>query len=324
MKRKIFSLMTVIFLLCCLILSSCGSAGKAEMDAYVNNSKSTYDYEYGMEDSYYAAVDEKVTALEGKVDSVTALYENQEISTYDEKIIRDVNMSAETREFERALAEIRDAAAALGGYEQSVSTTGKSYSSGDTYRRVAKLVLRIPAEELDGFLGEVGDLVNVTSQSASSTNVTTQYYDIQSRISVLESEKAAYEEMLKKSDDVEYLLKIKDRLYDVIEEIESYKTQLRVYDNKVSYSTVTMSLEEVVEYSPVVTPKDTFGTRIANAFTESWRDFASGFQSFAVWFVYAIPTLLVLAVIAGIAITAIVLTSRRARARAKKNKDDKQ
>ena len=317
MKRRNFSLMMVIVLLCCLILSSCGASGKDEMeDSYASNSKSSYDYEYGMSEGYYEKIED------AKEDSFPALDQNQEVSEYGEKIIRDVTMSAETREFDRALAEIRQVASACGGYEQSVSTTGKSYSSGNTYRRVAKMVLRIPAEALDDFLGEVGNLVNVTSQAANSTNVTTQYYDIKSRISVLESEKAAYEEMLKKSDEVEYLLKIKDRLYDVIEEIESYETQLRLYDNKVAYSTVTMSLEEVIEYSPVVTPKDTFGTRIGKAFTESWKDFASGFQSFLVWFVYAIPTLLVLAIIAGVAITAIVLTSRRARERAKKNKTE--
>ena len=317
MKRRNLSLMMVIVLLCCLILSSCGASGKEEMnDSYSGNPKTSYDYEYGMSESYYGKIEDT------KENSSPALDQSQEGSEYAEKIIRDVTMSAETREFDRALAEIRQVASACGGYEQSVSTTGKSYSSGNTYRRVAKMVLRIPAEALDDFLGEVGDLVNLTSQSANTTNITSQYYDIKSRISVLESEKAAYKEMLKKSDEVEYLLKIKDRLYDVIEEIESYETQLRLYDNKVAYSTVTMSLEEVIEYSPVVTPKDTFGTRIGKAFTESWKDFASGFQSFVVWLVYAIPTLLVLAVIAGVAITAIVMTSRRARARAKKNKTD--
>ena len=123
--------------------------------------------------------------------------------------------------------------------------------------------------------------------------------------------------MLKQSDDVSYLLAIKDRLYNVIEEIESYKTQLRVYDNKVSYSTVTLTLDEVITYTQVPSPRETFGARIGRAFRESWQNFADGFQRFTVNLVSAIPTLLVLAAIGGGA-TAILLPRIR-RAKQKKN-----
>ena len=298
MKKTRFSLITTAILLLCLFLSSCGAAGAAEMDSVAPGKGDVYyEPEYGMAtDNYYSKGEENFVG-----DKVTGAPtpEVPSVKDYSEKIIRDVNMSAETREFDRALAELRASVISCGGFEQSINTTGRSYHSNNTYRRTANMVLRIPAEQLDAFLNDVGDLVNVTSQSTGSTNVTTQYYDIQSRINVLESEKAAYEEMLKKSDEVEYLLKIKDRLYDVIEEIESYKTQLRIYDNQVAYSTVTVRLEEVVEYSPIVTPKDTFGTRVSKAFTESWRGFGNACQNFAIGFVYAIPTLLVLAVIVG-------------------------
>ena len=157
------------------------------------------------------------------------------------------------------------------------------------------MTLRVPAERLEEFLGTVGTLVNVTSETMNVTNVTAEYYDMEARISVLENERDAYEEMLKKSDDVNYLLQIKNRLYNVIEEIESYKTQLRVYDNKVAYSTVTITLEEVVEYTPVITPKDSFGTRLAAAFRNSWQNFAEGCGSFFIGFVAAIPTILIVA-----------------------------
>lgn len=324
MKKNKFSLFCSLFLLACLLLVSCG-APRAEADdsLHVQNSKA----EYGYADSYYskdmaAGIEGIVENLESPsyADGATTSGSNQQITDYSEKIIRNVSMVAETREFDRTLAEIRAAALALGGYEQSVNTTGRSYNSSATYRRTANMVLRIPSEKLDGFLGDMGNLVNITSQSTSTSNVTTEYYDIQSRIKVLQSEKQAYEEMLQKSDDVEHLLKVKDRLYDVIAEIESYETQIRMYDSKVAYSTVTMRLEEVVEYSPVVTPKDTFGTRIVNAFTSSWRGFADGFQSFVVWFISALPTILVLAAIGG-GTVGIVLAVHRRNRRKKQNKE---
>lgn len=313
MKRIKLFLLPVLALLLCFAVCSCG-AGSAEADQMeAGNTKYDYEspYDYGLTTDVYNE------SANGKTEDAV-----KDISTYTEKIIRNATVSAETRDFDRALAEIRASAASLGGYEQSVNTTGKSYHSSDRYCRSARLTLRIPADSLDAFLGTVGDLVNVTSQSANSINVTSEYYDIQSRIGVLQSEKVAYEEMLKKSDDVNYLLQIKDRLYDVIEEIEAYETQLRVYDNKVAYSTVSMTLDEVIEYSQITTPADSFGTRITTAFRESWKDFASGFQSFVVWFVSAIPTLLVIAVITGGAIG--ILLAVRARSRTKDaSKSDK-
>ena len=130
-----------------------------------------------------------------------------------------------------------------------------------------------------------------------------------------------YEEMLKKSDDVNYLLKIKDRLYNVIEEIESYKTQLRVYDNKVAYSTVTMTLDEVVEYTPITTPKDSFGTRVSSAFRESWKNFADGCEALFVGLVYSLPTLIVIAVLGTGAAFVLILCVKKAKRKAPKQPD---
>jgi hypothetical protein len=149
--------------------------------------------------------------------------------------------------------------------------------------------------------------------------VTGEYYDIQARIRVLESERAAYEEMLKQSMDIDYLLQVKDRLYNVIEEIESYETRLRVYDSLVSYSTVYLTVDEVVEYTRVKVEEPTWGERLVEAFKESWQDFAKGFQNFTVGFLYAIPTLMVLGVIAVVVVLILrVLLRRRAVAKAKR------
>ena len=321
MKHNKLLILGLLTLVLCLTFCACGAANagrdeawaedmtggffdKVEAEVEMNGAPS-----YGMDGSYAETPSES-----GSVVAST--------SQYAEKVIRNVSLFSETRDFDRALEEIRASVASLGGYEQSVNVTGKSYHSSVQYCRTARMTLRLPAESLDAFLSTVGNLVNVTSQTMSSTNVTAEYYDMESRISVLESEKEAYEEMLKKSDDVSYLLKVKDRLYNVIEEIESYKTQLRVYDNKVAYSTVTMTLDEVIEYTPIITPKDTFGTRIANAFRESWKDFADGCQAFFVWLVYALPTLLVIGAIGFCGFAAVRITVKRAKRNARQNRAD--
>ena len=315
MKRSNFFAVPLCVLVLCLLLCSCSAADTVMSNAAMEKEEVMYDAALGgSSNNYYASDDIKVEFSTeesewGSPESGSA--PSEEVRTgYTEKIIKNVNMSAETRDFERALDEIKASLAYCGGYEQSTSTTGKSYVGNNTYRRHASMVLRIPAENLELFLSEVGDLVNVTSQSTSSDNVTTAYYDTQARINVLESEKLAYEEMLKKAETVNDLLKIKDRLYNVIEEIEAHQTQLRVWDSKVSYSTVSLSLEEVVEYSPVVTPKDTFGTRVTKAFGDSWKSFVSGCQNLVIGLIYALPSLLITAVILGALILALIIFVR--------------
>ena len=314
MKRTRIFTLGILSLVLCLILGACGAA-KADMDEwYVADVGNGYFEKVEMEADIALPEKDMASGMDGGyVGAPTEDSMASDASQYAEKVIRNVNMYAESRDFDRALEEIRASVAFLGGYEQSVNVTGKSYHSSTQYCRTARMTLRIPAESLDAFLGEVGELVNVTSETMSSTNVTAEYYDMEARISVLESEKAAYEEMLKKSDDVTYLLKIKDRLYDVIEEIEAYKTQLRVYDNKVAYSTVTMTLDEVIEYTPIVTPRDSFGTRIAKAFRESWQNFADGCESFFLGLVYSLPTILLLGVIGAGIFFVIFVTVKKAR-----------
>lgn len=320
MKRIRSIALGIFSLLLCLVFVSCAAGNAAKDEMYsVNDFDASFekvemetapaekDYASGMDGGYAEAPSLDVSSPNA--------------SQYAEKVIRNVTMYSETRDFDRALEEIRASVAFLGGYEQSVNVTGKSYHSSTQYCRTARMTLRIPAEALDTFLGEVGELVNITSETMNSTNVTAEYYDMEARISVLESEKEAYEEMLKKSNDVTYLLKIKDRLYNVIEEIESYKTQLRVYDNKVAYSTVTMTLEEVVEYTPVTTPKDSFGTKIANAFRDSWRGFVDGCEALVIALVSALPTLLIIAFIIICGIVTIKIIIRKAKRKAAQKRD---
>ena len=322
MKKKIL-ICTLVFALVISALVSCGASSLDVRDEMIiTNSKAeamspALDYVYA-EDSAYG-YDGGYYVESGKyvAESVSSGANNGD---YKEKIIKNVSIAAQTKEYEKSLDGILSALKQYGGYEESVSSSGRSYYSGDYYTRSARMTLRIPAENLDTFLGEVGNMINVTSQSSSMSNVTSQYYDTKARLEVLEAERKAYEEMLTMAKDVSEVLEIKDRLYKTIEEIEANKTQLNIYDNKVAYSTVIINLDEVKEYVEVPTPKTSFGTRIANSFKQSWKNFADNCQDFAVWFVSALPTILVLAVIIGGGTVIGLVVSKKVRN--KKNEND--
>lgn len=323
MKKK-FLICTLVFALLISLLASCGAgkevadnADSAIRDMLAETMAPSFDMSYGYDNGYTSGGGyNKYYESEKVLDSSTGANNGD----YSEKIIKNINISAQTKEYEKSLDGILSALKQYGGYEESVSSSGRSYYSGDYYTRSARMTLRIPAENLDTFLGEVGNMINVTSQSSSMSNVTSQYYDTKARLEVLEAERKAYEEMLTMAKDVSEVLEIKDRLYKTIEEIEANKTQLNIYDNKVAYSTVIINLDEVKEYVEVPTPKTSFGTRIANSFKQSWKNFADNCQDFAVWFVSALPTILVLAVIIGGGTVIGLVVSKKVRN--KKNEND--
>ncbi len=234
-------------------------------------------------------------------------------SEYEIKIIRTADVSAESKNFDEAIKEIEDSVSALGGYIESSQIQGRNYHAKSSYsNRSATFSLRIPAEKLDEFLSEAGELLNVTSSSTSAEDISGEYYDIEARLSVLETERQVLEDMLAKASSLDNMIKIEDRLYDVIYEIESYKTMLKIYDSKVAYSTVTLRLYEVADLT-VVDEGNSFGSRLKKAVKESWQNFTEFCKDAVIWFVYALPAILIFAVIFVIGALLIVKLSKKRR-----------
>lgn len=296
--KKLTLALAVLLMLCC-VFTSCDAAADKDFiggNAYPEMAPSTNgDYGYG---------DTKLPENNNTPDKESG----EELA---QKIIRTIYMDAQTKEFDRAVSSIREALQAAGGFEESFSTNNRSYGSTGYYARNASMTLRIPAEKLDAFLNEIGGLLHVTSQRSNAQNVTTEYYDIEARLNVLESERTVYETMLQNAKTTSEMLSIRDRLYNVIEEIEAYKTRLRVLESQVSYSTVHMSLSEVVEYSKVTTQDDSFGDRIYDAFWTGWYSFVDNAEDFAVWFVRNVTTIVIMAIIALIVLLIVLVNNKK-------------
>lgn len=139
------------------------------------------------------------------------------------------------------------------------------------------------------------------SKQESTQDVTSAYVDVEARLKSLKLQEERLYAMMEQAGDLETLLAIQNQLTEVQYQIESYTAQQRTYDDLISYSTVDVTVEEVKQ---ITEKTETFGDRVSDAFRRSWRDFGYGAQDFAVGFVAALPTLLVLAVLAAVAVTA--------------------
>ena len=210
-----------------------------------------------------------------------------------QKLIRRVNINAETEDLETLLGSLTEQIAALNGYiENQELHNGSSYAS---YRsRSANLTIRIPADQLDAFIGQVKDVSNVVSYNESQEDVTLTYVSTESRIKALETEQARLLELLAQAENMSDLLEIEARLTDVRYELESVTSQLLVLANKVDYATVRLYISQVKEYTEV--EEQTVWQRIATGFKSNLKDLGEGLVDFFVWVVTYSPQL-VLAVV---------------------------
>lgn len=254
------------------------------------------DYNYGLSDSV------------GKVDT-----ESTAVTPQNQKLIRKIYLDAETEDMDALLSQVEKRINELGGYVEAREVYNGSMYSSTRYRN-AYLTIRIPAQNLDSFVEHVSEVSNITNNRETSDDVTLQYVAIESRISALETERDRLMELLEQAQDMSDLLMIEARLTEVLAELESVNSQLRVYDNQINYGTIYLDVNEVVEYTE---PEPENGwQRMGSGFVKSLKGLWTGIKEVAIFLVSALPYL---ALIAGIALAIVLIIRGSVRRKRRKN-----
>ena len=304
MKRYLSVLFVFVLLLS--MLAGCGAKEEsAAMESPAAAPAETWvETEAAMEEVLY----DESTSESGS--STAALPENQ-------KLIRTVYMDAETQSMTGLLEWMDSHVAALGGYYEQKSVYRRGSRDDGSYFRSGDFMIRIPAENLDQFISQVGEQANVTSTSEETENVTLTYVSTQSRVLALETEQERLLELLENAETMEDLLTIEARLTDVRWELENYASQLRVLDNQVNYSTIHLSVWEVEE--PTVMAERTVWQKIGDGFSENAGNMWDGLVNAFVWLITAIPYLIPLALIGGAVLLVLKLFKKRKSKKANTN-----
>ena len=313
--RRIWALVTAMVLLAALSLSACGSKSynTAAMGETMAAAAYVMDAEEGQTDA--AFLGENLNTL--KAESGSGLSPSSDIGSPADtgrKLIRDVNMSVEARDFDGVLSQITDKVRELGGYVESSDVSGICVNSyGGSQQRYADIRARIPADRLDRFVETVESAGNVTSKQEQVTDVTLQYSDVQSRKKSMEIEQERLWALLEKAESLDAVVALEARLSEIRYELESYTSQLRLYDNQVDYSTVSINMREVKDLTP--TAPDSIGTRIQKGFNRSLNNLGEAGTDLIVWIASNSPILLVLAVIIAAVVLFVRGLSRRMQGR---------
>lgn len=276
MKKKVEAFLMAVMLV--MMTAGCGNSSKMAADERATvSSGAELDGEYSWDTDETA--DTGVTSENG----LEAQVEN------GRKLIRTVSLSLETKEFDSVLTNLSTKTTELGGYIETSSVNGNSYSHHST--RYASYVIRIPADKLNEFVEVVSELGNVTQKNESVEDVTLRYIDVESHKKALETEQERLLELLSKAENMEEILTIESKLSDIRYEIENYESQLKTMDNQIDYSTVSVYIDEVERVTD--TGEKGFFEEIKERFGNSLYIVARGIRGLIIGILGSLPILIV-------------------------------
>ena len=226
--------------------------------------------------------------------------------TPEQKLIRTAYLEMETTAFDDAAKALADMTERLGGYYENSSMANRKNGS-----RWAESTIRLPAEKLDMFLSNAGELCHVTWQELTQEDVSEAYYDTEGRLKTQQIKLERLQNLLAKAEAMEDIITIESAISETEWNIENLSGTLRHYDSKVDYATVHITLQEVYKLSNVEEVPDSFGQRMGASFKRGIENFLDTLENLAVDLAYGWMWWLLAAVVVVIVVRVVKKKSFR-------------
>ncbi|MFD4957262.1 DUF4349 domain-containing protein [Microbacterium sp. NPDC058389] len=247
-------------------------------------------------------------------------------ATVGRDIVTTASATVTVDDVDAAVRSVADTAALHGGYVESMSIGSDGTvspvdpaQSGMTDGVVAPdvmpypaptdgawITVRVPADQLTAVRGSLDDLGTVTASNVDRQDVTAQTVDLEARIDAAQASVDRLEALMAQAASVADLLAAESALSERQALLESYQQQLKMLDDQVAMSTLSVTLTPEVE--PVTADPAGFGDGLA----AGWNGLVATLNGIVVAIGFLIPWLAVAAV-AGLIVWLIVRAVRRRR-----------
>ena len=193
-----------------------------------------------------------------------------------DKLVYSGGVRMETLHYDETMQSIHKKITDAGGFVQYEDETNGNdswyYNSSSVSNRYAQIDARIPSEQFESFLDSLKEDGQVMNRHVNVDNISQVYSDTEATAKAYEIEKERLLEMMDKAVKMEDMIAIEQRLSEVEAELNSYKTSLASMDRDVAYSTVSISVQEVREYTEEH-DDSTFVSRLKETVKSSWSGF---------------------------------------------------
>lgn len=218
-----------------------------------------------------------------------------DVAETERKIIKTAWLSIETYDYDGSAKKLQDTVLIYGGYVQKADISAYNGRDNESLKR-GTYVLRVPQEYFETAKDEIEKTGKVLSSSIGGDDVTSQYYDIESRLNIKKEEEKRIIAMIAKAEKIEDLIKLEEKLSEIRTDIEIYQTRLNSIDRLSSFSTITVDLTEISEKDKITYDED-FGGKLKAGFIASVNFVISFFQGIILVIAYALVPVLLLGII---------------------------
>jgi len=207
-------------------------------------------------------------------------------------IIRNARLSILTKEFEAARARIQAIVQQTQGYLDQLTVRGETGSG-----KSLSATLRLPSSQLESGLVELRKLGKVLEESQGSSDVTSQYVDLQARLTnARNTEQRLLALQRERTDKLTDVVGVEREIARVREEIERMEAQRKDVFNKTQFATIQVELSE--EYRAEIQPSaPSAGTQLHNALVDGYHGALNGLLALALFFLRYGPALLLWAIV---------------------------
>jgi hypothetical protein len=160
----------------------------------------------------------------------------------DQLIIRTAAITLTVKDVAGTQAQIWGLAEGLGGFVTNSSATG----TGDDIR--GQITLRVPTQAYGTAMDRLRQMaVKVESEKSDAQDVSEEYVDLQARRTNLELTVQQLQGFLGQAKTVDEALKVQSQLNIVQNDLERVKGRMGYLENRANFSTITATLQPVVE-----------------------------------------------------------------------------
>ena len=187
--------------------------------------------------------------------------EKKKISVEELKIIKEGSIEFECTSLEDTRNLVNEAVKKTGAYisNENITTFPE--------RAEQSLEIRVPAENFNTLVSEISKgVAQFDNKNIRLLDVTEDYIDTQSRLEVKKALELRYKELLTQAKTVQDILAIEEQIGILREEIESAEGKLKLYDDRISWSTLKVS------YYVKTNVSIKFSTHFQNGFQNGWRN----------------------------------------------------
>ena len=203
--------------------------------------------------------------------------------TIERKLIKEGQIEFESKDINSAKQTILNAINKSKGY---ISSDNEYKSLG----RISNIItIRVPANNFDQLLAEATKGIKRFDRKVIEIkDVTEEFLDIQARLKTKKELEIRYLELLKKANNVSEMLEVEKQMGQLRSDIESIEGRLKYLENKVSFSTLTITVYEKIS------SQTEFGTKFKNGFKNGWENLIFFFVALTnIWpFIFIIIALL--------------------------------